>query len=344
MSRQRVCLLRGDGIGYDLLEDVERVLEHLAPDLRLDEAPVGMAAFQRTGAALPAASLEAVRNADACLLVAVGSPSEPTPGYRSPVVGLRRELDLFANVRPVTSLPGDPGPAVNLVVVRENTEGLYAGRERRDGDRAVAERVITVQASRRIARYAGELAAGRSGRVAVVHKANVLRETCGLFREVALAELARIGGLEVTELLVDHAAMRVAEEPHAFDVIVTTNLFGDILSDVAALAGGGLGLASSANLGTGSALFEPVHGSAPDLSGRNLANPTATLRAVAWMLAHLDRTPAAARLTAAIERTLAEGPTTPDLGGTAGTSEVTDAILGRLCASEGSHPITTPSL
>ena len=170
----------------------------------------------------------------------------------------------------------------------------------------------------------------RRGRVCVVHKANVLRETCGLFREAALAELARVGGLEVSELLVDHAAYRLAAAPHEFDVLVTTNLFGDVLSDVAAAAGGGLGLVSSANVGDRAALFEPVHGSAPDLVGTRRANPIASLRAATEALAYVGEASAAARLGRAVEDVLRRGPYTPDLGGDASTDAVVDAIVERV--------------
>jgi len=334
-------LLRGDGIGAELCDDARAALQLVLPDAHVDEVPIGFHAFEATGSALPPASLAAARDADACLLVAVGSPLVPTPGYHSPIVALRRELDLYANLRPVRSLVAGASPIdlagaspVDLIVVRENTEGLYAGRESTSPGRAVAERVVTESASRRIARVAGELASGRRGRVTVVHKANVLRETCGLFRSTALDELARFSGLVVDELLVDNAALQLVTNPERFDVLVTTNLFGDILSDVAAHAGGGLGLVTSANFGTHGALFEPVHGSAPDLVGTGRANPIATLRAVAWMVDFLGATAEAERLTRAIETTLAAGPRTPDLGGHATTAEVTEAVLASALSHE----------
>ncbi|RKY21452.1 MAG: NAD-dependent isocitrate dehydrogenase [Planctomycetota bacterium] len=347
----RICLLRGDGVGEELLPHVRAVLSAASPTLDFVEAELGFGAFERHGTALPDTTLAAARDADACLLVAVGSPSEPTPGYASPIVALRRELDLFANLRPVRSLPStcpaadSQRPEVDLLIVRENTEGLYAGRERREGDVAVAERVISGFASRRITRVAGELAAARRGRVCVVHKANVLRATCGLFREVALGVLAEQPELEVEEMLVDHAAYRLAAEPERFDVIVTTNLFGDVLSDLAAHAGGGLGLACSSNLGEAHALFEPVHGSAPDIAGRDIANPVASLRAGAALLAHQGLSDAAQRLTDALDDCLARGPWTADLGGDASTGAVTDAVLRRLAASgssaDAAHNLTS---
>lgn len=322
-----LCLLRGDGIGDELIGAVERVLAELAPDVERRVERVGLGAFREHGRALPEAALRAARSSTASVLVAVGSPSEPTPGYRSPVVELRRRLDLFANLRPVRSLSGSGRRPVDLLIVRENTEGLYGGRSVREGDRATCERVVTAAASRRIARVAAGAALARDRRVCVVHKANVLRETCGLFREAVLDELSRAGDLEVDELLVDHAAYRLAAVPHEFDVIVTTNLFGDVLSDVAAAAGGGLGLVSSSNLGDGTALFEPVHGSAPDLVGTGRANPIASLRATRDALAFVARHEVARRLGAAIDTVLSVGPFTPDLSGDATTGAVVDAVL-----------------
>ena len=323
----RVVLLVGDGIGHDLIEPARRVLEAAAPHLDLVEAEIGYGAFQRTNDALPASTLSSVRAANASLLVAVGSPLEQVEGYRSPIVRLRRELDLFCGLRPVKGL-GDS--AVDLLLVRDNTEGLYAGREHVEEGRAIAQRIVTRAASTRIARVAGELATGRKGRVCVVHKANVMRETCGLFREACMHVLSEFPGIEVSELLVDHAAYRLAAHPEEFDVLVTTNLFGDVLSDVAAHAGGGLGLVTSANLGPEHALFEPVHGSAPDLAGRNLANPAATFRAAAELLRHIGRSAQAEALSHAIEHTLSAGPHTADLGGTASTSDFTEAVVSRI--------------
>lgn len=340
---QRVLLLEGDGVSAELLPIVERTLRALAPQLDIERAPFGLAEFERSGSALPPETLERARAADACFLVAITSPLAARPGYTSPIVALRRELALFANVRPVVSAPaGSPvrgaGAGVDLVVVRENTECLYGGRETRSDDptlgrRATSERVITEHASRRIARVAAEVAATRRGRVCVVHKSNVLRATCGLFRECALDELAKHGGLVVEERLVDNAALELAQHPERFDVVVTTNLFGDILSDLAAHAGGGLGLVASSNIGERHALFEPVHGSAPDIAGRAVANPLASLRAAGFLLAHLARDEgersAARALEHAIDDVLVSGPHTRDLGGSSATHTVADAVLSR---------------
>lgn len=341
----RVCVIPGDGIGPEVLAAAAQVLRAVAPDAELREAAAGWAAFQRHGAALPAETLAAARAADAVLFGAVASPSHSVPGYRSPIVQLRRELDLYANIRPTTNgqRPTANKVAVDLVVVRENTEGLYAGRERLEGggDTAIAERVITRRASARIVRAAFELARSRrttndqrptagSPKVTIVHKANVLRVSDGLFRAVALEVAAEYPDIAHDEMLVDVAAMRVAQSPERFDVIVTTNLFGDILSDVACIHGGGLGLAASANLGESHALFEPVHGAAPDIAGKGIANPLAAIECVAMLLDWRGRAAPAARVRAAAAGVLSAGPRTPDLGGTSTTADVAAAVIDRL--------------
>lgn len=327
----RICVIPGDGIGPEVMAAATAVLRVLAPDLTLCEAEAGWGVFQRTGVALPAETLAAAREATAILFGAVASPSHPVPGYRSPIVELRRTLDLYANIRPTI------GPGVDLVVVRENTEDLYSGRERLedDGNTAIAERVITRAASVRIVRTACELArtrqtAGRPGKITIVHKANVLRVSDGLFRTVALEVAADFPELTFEERLVDVAAMQLAAQPQRFDVIVTTNMFGDILSDIACIHGGGLGVAASSNLGHGRALFEPVHGAAPDIAGRGIANPTAALNCVVMLLEWIDRPHIAERLRRAMDAVASEGIRTPDVGGDATTREVTEAILEQI--------------
>ena len=343
----RVCLIEGDGIGREVIPAARRVLEASGRDAAEGVQPAralawefvaaeaGWETFRRRGTALPAETVEGCRKADAVLFGAVSSPLAPVEGYRSPIVALRRELGLYANLRPARSQPV-PGswPGIDLLVVRENTEGLYAGRERRDGDEAVTERVITRAASERIVRRACELALRRRGLLTIVHKANVLRATCGLFREAALAVSAEYPDVRAEEMLVDTAAMRLVTDPERFDVIVTTNLFGDILSDEAAGLVGGLGLAPSGNVGDGRrrgrAVFEPVHGSAPDIAGRGIANPIGAIMAAAMMLDHLGETAAAERVRRAVEIVLRDGPRTPDLDGAATTDDVTSAIVGAL--------------
>ncbi len=333
-----IALLPGDGIGPEVVAAARAVLEQLGLPLTFSAHPVGWACFENHGIALPDATLDAVRTADAALLGAVSSPSQRVAGYRSPVVALRQALELFSCVRPVTT-PPLPGarPGVDLVVIRENSEGLYSGRERRDGDTAIAERVITGAATARITRWAIDYAHqhGRR-RITLVHKANVLRETCGLFRETALATLAAAPDLQVDELLVDTAAYQLVRNPERFDIILTTNLFGDILSDAASAWGGGLGLAVSANLGPRAAIFEPVHGSAPDIAGRGIANPLAAIGAAALLLAHVGYPAEARRVAAACAATLRAGVWTPDLGGSATTAEVVATVSAALHADTDS--------
>jgi homoisocitrate dehydrogenase len=374
----RILVAPGDGIGREVIPAALAVLRATGLPFEFVPAEAGWDCFQRHGASLPDETLAAARAADAVLFGAVSSPSHPVAGYRSPIVGLRRALDLYANIRPVrtnderrTTKDGEsdpfvlrPSSFVDLVVVRENTEGLYAGHETSDGETAVARRVITRKASERIARAAFELARRRGPRtegrglssaqveansilspqssvlprVTIVHKANVLRETCGLFRASALAVAEEYPDVAVDEQLVDSAALQLVQRPERFDVLVTTNMFGDILSDVASYWCGGLGMATSANIGDGHALFEPVHGSAPDIAGKGVANPLAAIGCAAMLLEYAAgrRAPGdeylawAARIRSAIKATLAGDIRTPDLGGTARTEDVTNSVLASM--------------
>ncbi len=336
----RICVIEGDGIGREVIPAAVEVLRATGVDFVFEPAEGGFGCFKRRGTALPPETLALARACDATLFGATQSPSGKVEGYRSPILELRRELDLYANLRPVYSLPIPASrpekvvfasqKTIDLLIVRENTECLYVRRERSDGETAVAERIITRRASARIMRTACELAQGRRRHVTVVHKANVLVETDGLFRRTALEVARDYPDLTVDELLVDTAAMRLVQAPETFDVIVTTNLFGDILSDEAAGLVGGLGLAASANVGDGRGLFEPVHGSAPDIAGRGIANPTAAILAGALMLDFLGEPAAAGRVRAAALSVLANGPRTPDVGGDSTTREVTQAIVRQL--------------
>ena len=271
---------------------------------------------------------------------AVSSPSQRTPGYFSPILALRKELDLFANVRPAQSAPV-PGSRANvdLVIVRENTECLYVKREREEDDGAtvIAERVITRAASARVTALACRLAQQRAatrpqGRalLTVVHKANVLSLSDGLFRTTALGVAEQYAEVDVEEQLVDSMVYRLIREPERYDVVVAPNLYGDILSDAAAALVGGLGLAPSANIGEHYIVVEPVHGSAPDIAGKGIANPVAAMLAAGLLLQHLGYRPEAARLAAAVDAVLAAQVWTPDLGGTATTADVTAAVCAEL--------------
>jgi homoisocitrate dehydrogenase len=332
-----ICLIPGDGVGQEVVPAAAEVLQALHLDLAFVEAEAGFACFEKHGSALPDATLALARQSDAVLFGATSSPSTVVPGYLSPILALRHEFDLYANLRPVFSLPGEfSQPGIDLLIVRENTEGFYSGRERREGDTAIAERVITRTGSERIVRVACEQAMRRSEVrgvppvLTVVHKANVLKLTDGLFRECALRVAAEFPDIKVNELLVDSAAMKLVKSPQSIDVLVTTNLFGDILSDEASALVGGLGVAPSANLGAGTPVFEPVHGSAPDIAGQGIANPVGALLSSALMLETLGEPDAAGRLRLAVMDTLASGLRTADLGGAATTAQFTRAVCDRL--------------
>ncbi|MFN8379668.1 MAG: isocitrate/isopropylmalate dehydrogenase family protein [Anaerolineae bacterium] len=311
-----IALLPGDGIGAEVIPTARTVLEALGLPLRFVEAEAGFGAFERTGSALPEATLRLCEASDAVLFGATQSPMTKVEGYRSPILALRRHFDLFANLRPAAQND------IDLLIVRENTEGLYSGRERLEdeGRTAIAERVITERASARIVRAASEQAMQRRRQLTIVHKANVLKETCGLFRRVAFEVASDFPELNVEEMLVDSCALRLVERPQRFDVIVTTNLFGDILSDLAAGLTGGLGLAPSANVGAGVPVFEPVHGSAPDIAGQGIADPRASVLSSALMLGYLGYATEAARVRAA-------ALATPHTGHTRTTTE---AIIEKL--------------
>ncbi len=333
---QTICLIAGDGVGKEVIPAAAEVLAALGLGLRFVEAPAGFEHFQKTGNAIPDETLAEVASAGVALFGATSSPSTVVAGYRSPILALRKAFDLYANLRPCYSLPGDfSRPDLDLLIVRENTEGLYSGRERRENDTAIAERLITIRGSQRIAQVACEaarrrLAAGQRAVLTVVHKANVLKLTDGLFRETCLKVAAQYPELTVQEMLVDAMAMRLVRDPQNFDVIVTTNLFGDILSDEASALIGGLGVAPSANLGEHIAVFEPVHGSAPDIAGQGIANPVGALLSSVMLLEHIGQLQAAARLRQAVLECLRAGVLTRDLGGSANTAQVTHRILAVL--------------
>ncbi len=331
--KYRICLLPGDGIGPEVIGCAERVLRALPLELECCRAEIGYGAYRRLGTPLPEETPACIRGNDAALFGAVTTPTDITD-YFSPVVRMRQTLDLYTNLRPVFSIPHPSSrEGIDMLIVRENSEGLYSGIERveENGDKAITERVITRKNSRRILRKAFDLAR-ESGRksVHVVHKANVLRKTCGLFRATALEITAEYPDVLMKEMLVDTCAMELVRAPEQFEVIVTTNLFGDILSDEASVWGGGLGLAASGNIGEKLAVFEPVHGSAPGLAGRGQANPCATILAAGMLLQYLGEQSLAARLKQAVLESIQEGDTTPDLGGALSTDQVTEAVIRKL--------------
>jgi 3-isopropylmalate dehydrogenase len=345
----RIILLPGDGIGPEIGEAAKRLLENLG-DVDIAEHLIGGASIDEDGTALTDEVLAACQEADAVLLCAVGGPKWDTTDPDAPrpeqgLLGLRKGLGLYANLRPVKPLEAllDASPlkrdrieGTDLLVVRELTGGIYFGDSGRDGDHAHDDCAYTVEEVERISRVAFDAARGRRGHVTSVDKANVL-ETSRLWRETVTRLAADADGVELDHLLVDNAAMQLVSKPTDFDVILTENLFGDILSDEAAMLTGSLGMLPSASLGAdGPGLFEPVHGSAPDIAGKGVANPLATFLSVGMMLRHgLGRAEEADRVDAAVEGALTSGLRTPDLMGGEGTREaatddMTEAVLERL--------------
>jgi 3-isopropylmalate dehydrogenase len=337
---QRVVLLPGDGIGPEITESAVEVLNAIGADLDYDKRIFGGASIDAHGTALTDETLAACKQADAVLLAAVGGPKWDTTDPSKPrpeqgLLGLRKALGLFANLRPVKPIPAlyDASPLkrelierTDLIVIRELTGGIYFGAKTRTDDRASDDCVYTREEIERIARVAFQTARSR---VTSVDKANVL-ETSRLWREVVRDLHARaFPNIELEHLLVDNAAMKLIAAPRHFEVILTENMFGDILSDEAAMLTGSIGMLPSASLGgDGPGLFEPVHGSAPDIAGTGQANPLAMILSAAMMLRHgLGLEAQAASVESAVERALADGLRTPDLGGTANTKEATQAVL-----------------
>jgi len=331
MTTYKLAVIPGPGIGAEVTSEAVRLLEStdLTFDCRYFE--IGYEVFLKTGTPVPDDVLAGIRKTQACLFGATTTPVG-VPGYKSAIITLRTALGLYANVRPAKSYPVPKSMKdVDLVIVRENTEGMYSGWEFELPDSAYTVRVITRKATERITRFAFELAMKRRKKVTIVTKANVLRLSDGLFLEVARKVAEDYPDVEVEEAFVDVTAMRLILKPKIFDVIVTSNLFGDILSDESAGLVGGLGLAPSANIGADYALFEPVHGSAPRLAGKGIANPMAAILASKMMLEYLGENRWAERIENAIVTVLKEGKVlTPDLGGSSSTTQVTDAIIDAL--------------
>ena len=325
-----IAVIPGDGIGREVMEATINVLKSLDIDFNFTYGEAGDECLEKNGQALPDETIELAKNADACLFGAAGETAADV------IVRLRQELNLFANLRPVKSYPNTNALFENLdfMIVRENTEGMYIAKEEEYTDEgAIARRIITRNAEKRIIDYAFQYAKSNGkSKVTGVHKANVLKVTDGLFKEI-FYEVAKEyeGEIEAEDFYVDATAMYLITRPESFEVIVTTNLFGDILSDEGAGLVGGLGLIPSGNIGEDGALFEPVHGSAPDIAGQGIANPMAMLLSACMMLNYLKEYDAEEKLNDAILSVLNDGKTlTPDLGGNASTSEVAEAIINAL--------------
>ena len=332
-------LIPGDGIGPEIVDATLAALDALGAPFAWDRQIAGLEGVTTTGDPLPKATLDSIRRTRLALKGPLETPSGG--GYRSSNVRLREEFKLYANLRPVrTLIPGGRFVNIDLVVVRENLEGLYIGHEHYvqiDGDPhpvAMATGINTRAGCLRILEYAFEhaIATGRK-KITVVHKANIMKALTGIFKETAeqMYEAKYKGRIAMDSIIVDACAMKLVLKPWQFDVLVTTNLFGDILSDLVAGLVGGLGMAPGANIGADAAIFEAVHGSAPDIAGLGLANPTALLLATALMLDHVKLVDMATRLRTAIDATLnIDKVRTGDLGGSAGTAEFTRALVARI--------------
>jgi len=333
-----IAVIRGDGIGPEIMHACLRVLDALDAGLTYDFVEAGLAAQQRFGELLPQATLDAIARHRVALKSPLTTPVGE--GFTSLNVELRKRFDLYANVRPAISFPGTKSryENIDLITVRENTEGAYIGEGQQlsaDGETATLTQKVTRRGSERIARYAFDLAR-RVGRkkVTIVHKANILKTTSGLFLKVAREVAAQYPDIACNEMIIDNCCMQLVMNPYQFDVIVTTNLFGDILSDLCAGLVGGLGLAPGANIGTEAAIFEAVHGSAPDIAGKGVANPCALLLAACQMLDHIGMVDEARRVRVAIRDTVTlRDRVTPDLGGNGTTETFADALIERIVKS-----------
>jgi methanogen homoisocitrate dehydrogenase len=333
----KVAVLPGDGVGPEVMDACMLVLGSLDLDITFEKGDIGLACHERTGDYLPEGTNDLVRGSDATLFGAITTPKDKN--YVSPLLMLRWELELYANVRPALCLePSICLRPLDLVIVRENTEGLYTRIEHVHPDKVITERIVSEKACRRIVEYAFKYAA-RNGRrkVSCVHKSNVLAASDGLFQRIfygAAVNYAFYNKIKSDDFHVDAAAMHMVKNPEIFDVIVTLNLYGDILSDEAAGLIGGLGFAPSGNIGERHAVFEPVHGSAPDIAGKGIANPTGMILSAAMMLEHLGKPELSKRIYEAVKATLARGVRTADVGGNVKTmdfaAEVVKSLNGAL--------------
>ena len=335
MSKRKITVIPGDGIGPSIIESAIQILTHAGCDFEYEYADAGLVALEKHGELLPQATLDLIEKNKVSLKGPLTTPVGG--GFTSINVSLRKKFNLYANVRPVISFKGTKSryENIDIITVRENTEGMYSGAGQKrsdDNNSAEAMSIVTRDGAERIVKFAFELARqeGRK-KVTIIHKANILKSTSGLFLEVARDVAARYPDIQSEEMIVDAACMNLVMYPERFDVMVTTNLFGDILSDLCAGLVGGLGMAPGANIGDGAAIFEAVHGSAPDIAGKNIANPTSVILASSQMLEYLGMQDKAERIREAVRATIESGDrVTRDLGGTASTSEFIQSIIDRL--------------
>ena len=328
-DKYQIAVVPGDGIGREVMKATIDVLDSLDIDFEYVYGEAGDECLEKNGTALPGETLDIIRNADACLFGAAGETAADV------IVKIRQEMKMFANLRPVKAYPhtNSLSDDIDFMIVRENTEGMYiADEEKYTDEGAIARRIITREAERRIIDYAFKYAVeNNKGKVTAVHKANVLKKTDGLFKEIFYEVAKDYPDIATEDFYVDATAMYLITQPESFEVIVTTNLFGDILSDEGAGLVGGLGLIPSANIGLDGALFEPVHGSAPDIAGQGIANPIAMMLSAVMMLRYLGENDAADKFDAAILKLLNDANTlTGDLGGSATTMEVAGEVIKNL--------------
>ncbi len=330
-----ISVIRGDGIGPEIMDATLRILDSVGAGLEYEYVEAGLIALEKEGDLLPKATLESIKRNAVALKGPLTTPVGK--GFRSINVTLREIFDLYANVRPVISYPGTRSryEEIDIITVRENTQGAYKAADSKiseDGNTASSKMVVTRDGCERIVRYACEMAqsVGRK-KVTIVHKANILKAVSGMFLDVAREVTSEYPDLEINEMIVDNTCMQLVMNPWQFDVIVTTNLFGDIISDLCAGLVGGLGMAPGANIGRDTAIFEAVHGSAPDIAGKGIANPCALILASALMLGEMGMEGKAQQIRAAIRGTIVSSDRlTPDLGGAHTTQEFADAIISRL--------------
>lgn len=335
MAKQTITVIKGDGIGPSIIDSALEILTAAGCDFDYEFVDAGLAALEKTGELLPQETIDTIARNKITLKGPLTTPVGE--GFTSINVTLRKQFGLYANVRPVKSFVGTKAryEDIDIITVRENTQGMYSGLGQitsEDGNEAQAMSMITREGAEKIVTFAYELAV-REGRkkVTAVHKANILKSTSGLFLKVAREVAERYPEIESTEMIVDATCMKLVMSPEEFDVIVTTNLFGDILSDLCAGLVGGLGMAPGANIGEDAAIFEAVHGSAPDIAGKNLANPTSVILASIQMLEHLEMSDTAERIRSAVADVIRTGDrTTRDLGGSHGTTDFTQAVIDRL--------------
>ncbi len=335
MAKQTITVIKGDGIGPSIIDSAIAILDAVGCEYDYEYVDAGLVALENTGELLPQATLDAIAKNKITLKGPLTTPVGE--GFTSINVTLRKKFNLYANVRPVKSFEGTKAryEDIDIITVRENTQGMYSGLGQvvsEDGLEAEAMSKITREGAEKIVTFAYELAK-REGRkkVTAVHKANILKSTSGLFLQVAREIGERYPEIESSEMIVDATCMKLVMTPEEFDVIVTTNLFGDILSDLCAGLVGGLGMAPGANIGKDAAIFEAVHGSAPDIAGKNLANPTSVILASIQMLEYLGEADKASRIRQAVADVIKSGDrTTRDLGGSHGTTDFTQAVIERL--------------